>query len=66
MLSFVHQGRSNFVVWHYFASDDPQRQGDEEDLLVNEVGRLDVLAPVRAPGLLRIEADGPWRLGVGG
>ncbi|MFD5217903.1 TerD family protein [Streptomyces tendae] len=66
VLSFAHQGRSNFVVWHYFASDDPEWQGDEEDLLVNEVGHLDVLAPVRAPGLLRIEADGPWRLGVGG
>ncbi|PPS85484.1 TerD family protein [Streptomyces sp. MH60] len=66
VLSFVHQGQSNFVVWHYFASDDPEWQDDEEDLLVNEVGRLDVLAPVRAPGLLRIEADGPWRLGVGG
>ncbi|MET7319339.1 TerD family protein [Streptomyces sp. NPDC005549] len=66
VLSFVHQGQSNFVVWHYFTSDDPEWQDDEEDLLVNEVGRLDVLAPVRAPGLLRIEADGPWRIGVGG
>ncbi|WP_411098240.1 TerD family protein [Streptomyces sp. x-45] len=66
VLSFVHQGQSNFVVWHYFTSDDPEWRDDEEDLLVNEVGRLDVLAPVRAPGLLRIEADGPWRIGVGG
>ncbi|MEU5141094.1 TerD family protein [Streptomyces sp. NPDC021139] len=66
VLSFVHQGQSNFVVWHYFTSDDPEWRGDEEDLLVNEVGRLDVLAPVQAPGILRIEADGPWRLGVGG
>ncbi|MEU4979273.1 TerD family protein [Streptomyces sp. NPDC021969] len=66
VLSFAHQGRSNFVVWHYFASQDPEWEGDEEDLLVNEVGRLDVLAPVQAPGILRIEADGPWRIGVGG
>jgi stress response protein SCP2 len=66
VLSFVHQGQSNFVVWHYFTSDDPEWRGEEEDLLVNEVGRLDVLAPVQAPGILRIEADGPWRLGVGG
>ncbi|AXL88667.1 resistance protein [Streptomyces sp. CB09001] len=66
VLSFVHQGRSNFVVWHYFASHDPEWEDDEEDLLVNEVGLLDVLAPVQAPGILRIEADGPWRIGVGG
>ncbi|MEV6003641.1 TerD family protein [Streptomyces griseomycini] len=66
VLSFVHQGESNFAVWHHFTSPDPEWPGDDEDLLVNEVGRLDVLAPVRAPGLLRIEADGPWRAGVGG
>ncbi|MFI2504619.1 TerD family protein [Streptomyces sp. NPDC018972] len=66
VLSFVHQGESNFAVWHHFTSPDPEWQGDDEDLLVNEVGRLDVLAPVQAPGVLRIEADGPWRVGVGG
>ncbi|MFC8393479.1 TerD family protein [Streptomyces sp. NPDC057238] len=66
VLSFAHQGRSNFAVWHYFTSPDPEWQVDDEDLLVNEIGHLDVLAPVQAPGLLRIEADGPWRAGVGG
>ncbi|MFE9703723.1 TerD family protein [Streptomyces sp. NPDC005930] len=66
VLSFVHQGESNFAVWHRFTSSDPDWPGEEEDLLVNEVGRVDVLAPVTAPGILRIEADGPWRVGVGG
>ncbi|MFF3329512.1 TerD family protein [Streptomyces sp. NPDC002888] len=66
VLSFVHQGESNFAVWHHIRSTLPDMPEDEEDLLVNEVGRLDVLAPVQRPGLLRIEADGPWRVGVGG
>ncbi|MGW2519225.1 TerD family protein [Streptomyces sp. NPDC001617] len=39
---------------------------DEVDLLVNEVGRFDVLAPVQGPGVLRVGADGPWRIAVGG
>ncbi|KAF3465416.1 TerD family protein [Streptomyces sp. Tu 3180] len=66
VLSFAHQGESNFAVWHYFTSPDPEWQEEDEDLLVNEIGRLDLLAPVQAPGVLRIEADGPWRAGVGG
>ncbi|MFJ4556335.1 TerD family protein [Streptomyces massasporeus] len=66
VLSFVHQGESNFVVWQLLKSADPDWPEDEEDLLVNEIGRLDVLAPVQGPGVLRIDADGPWRAGVGG
>ncbi|GGN54948.1 resistance protein [Streptomyces albiflavescens] len=66
VLSFTHQGESNFTVWHHVESANPDWPGDDEDLLVNEVGRLDVLAPVRGPGLLRIGADGPWRIAVGG
>nr|WP_153537735.1 hypothetical protein [Streptomyces sp. RB17] len=66
MLSFAHNGMSNFAVWHHIRSTDPDRPQDVEELLVNEVGRVDVLAPVHVPGLLRIEADGPWRIGVGG
>ncbi|MFE0255273.1 TerD family protein [Streptomyces sp. NPDC059010] len=66
VLSFVHQGESNFAVWHHSKSADPTWPQDEEDLLVNEVGRLDLLAPVQGPGLLRVEADGPWRIAVGG
>ncbi|MEU6841354.1 TerD family protein [Streptomyces sp. NPDC046716] len=65
VLSFAHQGESNFTVWHYLRSSDPDWP-DDQDLLVNEVGRLDVLAPVQGPGLLRIGADGPWQISVGG
>ena len=66
VLSFTHQGESNFTVWHHFASSDPYLPEDEVDLLVNEVGRFDVLAPVQGPGVLRVGADGPWRIAVGG
>ncbi|WP_406169189.1 hypothetical protein [Streptomyces sp. NBC_00996] len=57
---------SNFTVWHHVESANPDWPGDDEDLLVNEVGRLDVLALVRGPGLLRVGADGPRRIAVGG
>ncbi|MFE6894932.1 TerD family protein [Streptomyces sp. NPDC057694] len=66
VLSFAHQGESNFAVWHYYRSTDPEWPYEDQDLLVNEVGRLDVLAPVQGPGLLRIGADGPWQISVGG
>ncbi|MFG2132403.1 TerD family protein [Streptomyces sp. NPDC048751] len=66
VLSFVHQGESNFAVWQHIRSPYSDVREDEEHLLVNEVGHLDVLAPVERPGLLRIEADGAWRVGVGG
>ncbi|GAB2743663.1 TerD family protein [Streptomyces bullii] len=66
VLSFAHRGESNFAVWHYVLSPGPDRPEDDEDLLVNEVGRIDVLAPVRVPGVLRIEADGAWHVGVVG
>ncbi|MFJ4717136.1 TerD family protein [Streptomyces sp. NPDC088785] len=66
VLSFAHQGASTFAVWHYYRSADPEWPYDDQDLLVNEVGRLDVLAPVQGPGLLRIGADGPWQIAVGG
>ncbi|MYW65743.1 TerD family protein [Streptomyces sp. SID8379] len=66
VLSFAHQGESNFTVWHRFRSTDPDWPHDDEDLLVNEVGRLDVLAPVQGPGLLLVAADGPWQISVGG
>jgi stress response protein SCP2 len=66
VLSFAHGGTSNFAVWHHVRSTDPDWPQDDEELLVNEVGHVDVLAPVQVPGLLRIEADGPWRVGVGG
>ncbi|TLS42444.1 TerD family protein [Streptomyces montanus] len=66
VLSFTHQGESNFTVWYHCSSTDPHWPEDEQELLVNEVGRLDVLAPVQRPGLLRVGADGPWRIAVGG
>ncbi|ARZ70090.1 resistance protein [Streptomyces albireticuli] len=53
--SFAHRGESNFAVEHL--PHDPDGWGD---LLVNEIGRIEVGAPLPGPGLLKIEADGPW------
>ncbi|MBB5117528.1 resistance protein [Streptomyces eurocidicus] len=53
--SFAHRGESNFSVEH--VPHDPDAWGD---LLVNEIGRVDVGAPLSGPGLLKIEADGSW------
>ncbi|MGI5454864.1 TerD family protein [Streptomyces sp. CA-249302] len=65
VLSFTHQGESNFTAWHHTPTGNPDWPDDIE-LLVNEVGRLDVLAPVQGPGVLRIGADGSWTISVGG
>ncbi|RKN44967.1 TerD family protein [Streptomyces hoynatensis] len=66
VLSFQHRGESNVTLHHIVKSTDPDWPHDEQELLVNEIGHLDVLAPVPGPGLLRVETDGPWRLSVGG
>ncbi|MFF6995065.1 TerD family protein [Streptomyces sp. NPDC008313] len=65
VLSFTHQGESNVTIWHHTRPADGYLE-DDLDLLVNEVGRVDLMAPVQGPGLLRIGADGPWRIAVGG
>ncbi|MCD9141704.1 TerD family protein [Streptomyces albireticuli] len=53
--SFAHRGEHNFTVEHL--PHDPEGW---DDLLVNEIGRIEVGAPLPGPGLLKIEADGPW------
>ncbi|NGN69182.1 TerD family protein, partial [Streptomyces sp. A7024] len=65
VLSVTFHGEDNVVVDHLTKTGDPEWP-EESDLLVNEIGRIDLLAPVTGPGLLRVQADGPWRISVGG
>ncbi|WP_419994958.1 TerD family protein [Streptomyces boninensis] len=65
VLSVAFQGEDNVVVDHLTKSGDPEWP-EESDLLVNEIGSINLLAPVTGPGLLRVRADGPWRISVGG
>lgn len=60
LISFAHQGESNVTVEHL---TDPTDEYDGE-LLINEIGRVEVSAPLTGPGLLKIDADGPWRCAV--
>ncbi|MFH8368900.1 TerD family protein [Streptomyces sp. NPDC018031] len=59
LLSFAHRGESNVTVEHLGDLTE-----DYEELLVNEIGQIDLSAPLGGPGLLKIDADGPWRCAV--
>jgi hypothetical protein len=56
-----HRGSSNFAVWT-IGSD-----GDQLDLLVNEIGSYQGSRPVdfdETPAALKVEADGSWKIVV--
>lgn len=59
--TITHRGRSNFVVWGL------DEAGDENGLVVNEVGRYSGIRPLDfdlVPAALRVEADGAWSITV--
>ena len=56
-----HRGSSNFVVTSLTA------EGDDIDLLVNEIGRYSGVRPLSfndTPAALKVEADGTWKIVV--
>ncbi|MFJ8885369.1 TerD family protein [Streptomyces sp. NPDC102402] len=57
------EGDGCFAVWCVEPARNPEQ--DIGDLLINEIGALRHTVPIPdGPLVLRIEADGPWSLGV--
>ncbi|WP_232265494.1 TerD family protein [Streptomyces pactum] len=59
LLSFAHHGESNVTVHHLTDPAD-----DYGDMLINEIGRVDLFAPVSGPGLIKVDADGVWSCAI--
>jgi hypothetical protein len=56
-----HRGSSNFAVWAMDAD------GQERDLVINEIGRYAGSRPLgieETPSALKVEADGSWKITV--
>lgn len=51
-----HEGDANFAIWSY---------GDENELIVNEIGAYDATVPLPGPTILAITANGPWSISPG-
>ncbi len=56
--SFTHDGSSNFIVEVY--------QGDDTEILINEIGRYSGSRPILGddPTILAVDADGAWTVEI--